>query len=230
MALKTPRERAHFGRKKGHKLRPSRAARFETLLPAVAIDLAGPAGDAPADQFPPHIETIHLEIGFGGAEHLLHQARNRPRTGFIGCEAFEDGMAKALSGIEKYGLENVRLHFGDALELVNWLPDQSIARAYLLYPDPWPKRRHWKRRFINKQRLADLVRILRPGGELRFASDISSNITWTLAHVAQNRSLQWKAQRAADWRLPWEDWISTRYEQKAIRDGRRPAYMIFERG
>ena len=229
MSIKSPDTRAHFGRKKGHKLRAARAGRFETLLPKLAIDLDRPAPETLSTLFPGAVEAVHLEIGYGGAEHLLQQARLFPKTGFIGCEAFEDGVAKALAGIESLNLDNVRLHFGDAIDLVHWLPDQSIDRVYLLYPDPWPKRRHWKRRFISRERLEDLVRILRPGGELRFASDISSNITWTLAQAARNPLLQWRGMRPSDWQAPWGEWISTRYEKKALREGRRPAYFIFER-
>jgi len=227
--MKPLEARAHFGRKKGYRLRASMAARFETTLPAVRLDLAASGAAALTAQFSERIRTIRLEIGFGGAEHLLHQAQLYPDIGFIGCEAFEEGVAKALAGIERLGLDNVRLHFGDALEVLHWLPDESIERAYLLYPDPWPKRRHWKRRFVSRDRMTGLARILRPRGELRFASDISSNIAWTLSHAARTPSLSWRGERAADWRMPWEDWISTRYEQKALREGRKPAYFIFQR-
>lgn len=221
--------RAHFGRKKGHKLRAAQAERFESLLPKLTIDLGTSGPQALKAQFSRPVDAVWLEIGFGGAEHLLHQAKLNPHIGFVGCEAFEDGVAKALAGIDRHGLDNILLHFGDAIDVVQWLGDCSIDRTYLLYPDPWPKRRHWKRRFINTERLAGLARILKPGGEFRFASDISSNITWTLSHAARNPQLRWRGECAADWRQPWEDWISTRYEQKAIREQRTPAYFVFER-
>jgi len=226
--------RAHFGRKKGHKLRAAQAERFQSLLPKLALDLNTPPPNLPRAQaldalFSRPVEAIWLEIGFGGAEHLLHQARLHPEIGFLGCEAFEDGVAKALAGIDEHGLDNIRLHHGDAIDVLHWLGESSIDRLYLLYPDPWPKRRHWKRRFISPERLADIARILKPGAEFRFASDISSNITWTLSHVARNPHLRWRGTCAADWRQPWGDWISTRYEQKAIRERRTPAYFVFER-
>lgn len=233
---KHPQEnRAHFGRKKGHKLRSSMAERFKTLLPGLTIDISSLKSGGLASCFPASIKSVRIEIGFGGAEHLLHQARLYPDVGFIGCEAFEEGVAKALAGIEKNGLDNVRLHFGDAVDLLVPLADLpqneslQIDKTYLLYPDPWPKRRHWKRRFVNADRVALIASLLRPGGELRFASDISSNITWTLAHIAQNPDLIWNGERAEDWQTPWKDWLSTRYEQKALREGRRPAYFIFQR-
>jgi tRNA (guanine-N7-)-methyltransferase len=226
----TSREpRAFFGRRKGHKLRPQQAALFDTLLPRLALDLEHPVPADPAALFPHAVDALHLEIGFGGGEHLLAEAEQHPRTGFIGVEPFVNGMAKALAAIAARGLANIRLHFGDAIFLLAWLPDNALARVDLIYPDPWPKRRHWKRRFVQDATLAEIARVLRPGGEFRFASDIPDYAAWTLQHGLRARDLEWTAARADDWRQPWPGFTSTRYEAKAKRAGRRPCYLIFRR-
>jgi tRNA (guanine-N7-)-methyltransferase len=222
-------ERAFFGRRKGHPLRQRQAALFDTLLPRLALDLATPA---PADLrtlIAPAADEVRLEIGFGGGEHLLAQAAAQPRTAFIGCDAFVNGMAKALAGIEERGLANLRLHFGDATELLQWLPAASLARVDLLYPDPWPKRRHWKRRFVQDASVAAFTRVLRPGGEFRFASDIPDYVAWTLVRVLRAPDFTWTAERADDWRKPWPGYGGTRYEAKALREGRTPCYLVFGR-
>ena len=221
-------QRAFFGRRKGHALKPRQAALFETLLPQLALDLTKPAPGDLRTLFA-SADTVRLEIGFGGAEHLIEQARNSPRIGFIGSDAFVNGVAKALAAIEAYRLDNVRLHHGDASELIDWLPEASIARVDLLYPDPWPKRRHWKRRFIQDESLKRLARILKFGGELRFATDIGGYATHALARVLRSPDFQWIAERANDWRKPWPDFSGTRYEAKARREGRTPAYFTFRK-
>jgi tRNA (guanine-N7-)-methyltransferase len=221
-------QRAFFGRRKGHPLKPRQAALFETLLPRVTLDLSKPA---PADlrALFADADAVRLEIGFGGAEHLIAQAVANPRIGFIGSDAFINGVAKALAGIEEHKLVNVRLHFGDASELLDWLPAGSLARVDLLYPDPWPKRRHWKRRFIQDETLKRLARILKKGGELRFATDIADYAVYALARVLRSHDFEWTAERADDWRKPWADFGGTRYEAKAKREGRVPAYYIFRK-
>ncbi len=222
-------QRAFFGRRKGHALKPRQAALFDTLLPRLALDLGKPA---PADLralFDEPPDSVRLEIGFGGAEHLIAQAQAHPRGGFIGSDAFLNGVAKALTAIDEHKLANVRLHFGDASALIDWLPAGALARIDLLYPDPWPKRRHWKRRFIQDDSLKRLARILRPGGELRFATDIADYADYALARVLRSPDFVWTAETAADWRKPWEDFSGTRYEAKAKREGREPAYFIFRR-
>ncbi|HEX2216771.1 MAG TPA: tRNA (guanosine(46)-N7)-methyltransferase TrmB [Xanthobacteraceae bacterium] len=223
------RKGAFFGRRKGHRLREHQAALFETLLPRLKLDLTTPAPRELGALFPNAAEAVRLEIGFGGGEHLLTQADTNPETGFVGCEPFVNGMAKALAGIEARGLANIRLHFGDAAELIDWLPVGSLARIDLLYPDPWPKRRHWKRRFIQEDRLAQLARLLRPAGEFRFATDWPDYAAWTLALVQRSRELEWTAERADDWRQPWQGYVTTRYEAKARREGRAPCYLVFRR-
>jgi tRNA (guanine-N7-)-methyltransferase len=222
-------QRAFFGRRKGHPLKPRQQALFDGLLPKLSLDLAKPA---PADLralFPSAVGAVRLEIGFGGAEHMVAQAQADRQTGFVGTDGFLNAVAKALAGIEEAKLTNVRLHFGDASELLGWLPEASLARIDLLYPDPWPKRRHWKRRFIQDDSLRRLARVLRPGGELRFATDIADYAVHTLARVLRSPDFVWIAECADDWRKPWQDFASTRYEAKARREGRVPAYFVFRR-
>jgi tRNA (guanine-N7-)-methyltransferase len=221
-------QRAFFGRRKGHPLRPRQAALFDTLLPKIAIELGKPAPSDLRTLFN-GVEQVRLEIGFGGAEHLIAQAKANPRTGFIGSDGFVNAIGKALVAIEDDALANVHLHFGDASELIDWLPQASLARIDLLYPDPWPKRRHWKRRFIQDDSLTRLARILQPGGELRFATDIADYAAYALARVLRSQDFMWTAQCAEDWRKPWDGFSRTRYEAKAIREGRVPAYFIFRR-
>ena len=219
---------AFFGRRKGHPLRSRQAQLFETLLPRLAIDLRAPAPNL-ANLFPLAVDDVHLEIGFGGAEHLIARAKAAPRTGFIGAEPFVNGIAKALAAIDAEALANIRLHHADAVELLDWLPPASVGRVDLLYPDPWPKRRHWKRRFINEDNIARLARVLRAGGEFRFATDWPHYAEWTLMRLSRASAFAWTAGRADDWRKPWPDFIRTRYEAKAIREGRVPCYLIFRR-
>jgi tRNA (guanine-N7-)-methyltransferase len=222
-------DRAFFGRRKGHPLRAHQAALYETLLPKLALDQSRPAPRDLRSLFPVPVDDVRLEIGFGGAEHLIAQALANPRTGFIGSEPFVNGMAKALAAIEHHGLKNIRLSAGDATHLLAWLPAGTISRIDLLYPDPWPKRRHWKRRFVQDESLARLARLLKPGGEFRFASDIPGYVSWVLARALRSDQIEWTAERADDWRKPWPDFAGTRYEAKAKREGRTPAYLAFRR-
>jgi len=221
--------RAFFGRRKGHPLKARQAALFDTLLPRLALDLSKPAPADLAALFPQTPDTLRLEIGFGGAEHLIAQAQANPRSGFIGSDGFLNAIGKALVAIEDHALGNIRLHFGDAGELLGWLPVAAFARIDLLYPDPWPKRRHWKRRFVQDGSLRQFARILRPGGELRFATDIADYAAWTLARIMRSPDFVWTAERAEDWRMPWPEFSGTRYEAKAKREGRAPCYLTFRR-
>ena len=219
---------AVFGRRKGHKLKPRQAGLFETLLPRLALDLETAAPNQLRTLFP-SADSVRIESGFGGGEHLMAEAAQHPRTGFIGIEPFINGMAKALAVIDERQLTNVRLHHGDATDVLAWLPPGSAERFDLLYPDPWPKRRHWKRRFVQDETLAAMARVLRPGGEFRFASDIADYVAWTLMRLTRSPDFAWTAERADDWREPWSGWSGTRYEAKAKREGRVPAYLIFSR-
>ena len=219
---------AFFGRRKGHALKPRQAALFETLLPKLAIDLAKPA---PADlrTLFDGVDSVRVESGFGGGEHLMAEATAHPNTGFIGIEPFINGMAKALVAIDERKLSNIRLHHGDATDMLAWLPKSSLARFDLLYPDPWPKKRHWKRRFVQDKSVAEIANAVRPGGEFRFASDIPSYIEWTLTRLLRSPDFIWTAEQADDWRKPWPGFTRTRYEAKAVREGRTPCYLIFRR-
>jgi tRNA (guanine-N7-)-methyltransferase len=226
---KAARAGAFFGRRKGHRLRPHQAALLDTLLPRLAVDLAEPAPADLSRLFPVPVDEVRLEIGFGGGEHLIGEAERHPRTGFIGVEPFVNGMAKALAAIEARNLANVRLHFDDAVLLLGWLPSGSLARVDLIYPDPWPKRRHWKRRFVQDRSVAAIARVLRSGGEFRFVTDIPDYAAWTLERLLRSSDFTWTAERADDWRRPWAGFASTRYEAKAQRAGRVPCYLIFRK-
>jgi tRNA (guanine-N7-)-methyltransferase len=221
-------DRAFFGRRKGRPLRPHHAALIEHLLPRLALALDQPAPNDLA-LFRHSVDAVRLEIGFGGGEHLVAQAGAHPRLGFIGCEPFINGMAKILTLIEAGGHDNIRLYAGDALALLAWLPPASLAGIDLLYPDPWPKRRHWKRRFVQDRTVAMMARALVGGGAFRFATDIADYAAWTLAHLARCSDFCWTAERAEDWRRPWDGFCPTRYEAKAKRQGRAPCYLVFRR-
>jgi tRNA (guanine-N7-)-methyltransferase len=216
-----------FGRRKGHKLRDHQAGLMAELLPALTVDITQPA---PADLrmlFDGGIEAVRLEIGFGGGEHLVAEALAHPQIGFIGCEPYINGMAKILVQIEAHNIRNIRLVAGDAAELLNWAPAQSLKRIDLIHPDPWPKKRHWKRRFVQDATLAQMTRVLVPQGEFRFVCDIESYVAWTLWHVTRSPAFVWLAERADDWRLPWPNYTMTRYGRKATREGRKAAYLMF---
>jgi tRNA (guanine-N7-)-methyltransferase len=173
-------------------------------------------------------KPVWLEIGFGGGEHLVHQAQSHPEVGIIGCEPFINGVAMLLGKLRRAGAGNVAVHPGDARDLFDVLPDASIDRAFLLYPDPWPKARHHRRRFVTPEHLEPLVRALKPGAILRIATDIPDYVRQTLEEVPR-AGLTWLAEGPEDWRQPWSDWISTRYEQKALREGRTPHYLTFRK-
>ena len=213
-----------FGRKRGRKLSTRQERLIAQVLPKLAVDLSKPAG-AVAEFRPQPYADVWLEIGFGGGEHLLWQATHNAAVLLIGCEPFVDGMAKALDGVETGGLGNVRLHADDARPLLRWLPPGSLGRCFILFPDPWPKRRHVKRRLVSPSTLALVARALRPGGELRIATDIGDYARTAMLAVAATPQLRWTATRAADWRERPADWPQTRYEAKAIREG-RPRYFL----
>ena len=221
------RDTAFYGRRKGHALRAHQARLFEELLPRLRVQPDALAN--PAALFPRPVKEIWLEIGFGGGEHLAHRARENPDIGFIGCEPFVNGMAKLLAAIESENLDNIRLYDSDAAHVIEGLPNASIARAFLLYPDPWPKRRHHKRRFVSDEMLTKLARIIRPDGDFWFASDIDHYVGWTLARILRSPDFAWPATSARDWQAPYETWPGTRYEAKAKREGRIPSYLRFKR-
>jgi tRNA (guanine-N7-)-methyltransferase len=223
------RDGSFFGRRKGKTLRPRQREALENVLPGLLIDVTEPSPEHLAALFPVPVGAIDLEIGFGGGEHLLHEARSSPGTGFIGIEPFENGLAKAVTVIGREDIRNVRLFDRDAAILLDWLPAESLSRIDLLYPDPWPKMRHWKRRFVAPQNLQRIVRCLKPGGLFRFASDVDAYVKWTLREVGRSDRLIWTADRLEDCRQPWPGWPGTRYEAKAVAEERRTAYLVFRR-
>jgi tRNA (guanine-N7-)-methyltransferase len=218
-----------FGRRKGHRLRVHQADLIENLLPHLALDISGPPPPDLATLFDPKAEGVRLEIGFGGGEHLIAEAQANPTTGFIGCEPYVNGMAKILSAIEAHNIGNIKLFAGDAAELLAWAPAHSLTRIDLIHPDPWPKRRHWKRRFVQDLTVAAMARVLKPPGEFRFVCDIGDYVAWTLQHLKRSPDFIWTAERAGDWRRPWEGYTMTRYGRKAEREGRRAVYLRFRR-
>jgi tRNA (guanine-N7-)-methyltransferase len=215
---------AFYGRRKGKRLRAAQDDLVRTFLPRLRID-----PQSPQKTFDEPPSALWLEIGFGGGEHLAAEARAHPEIGFIGCEPFVNGVAKLLAAIDRDRLRNVRIWDRDATELIARLPPGSIGGASLLYPDPWPKRRHKKRRFISDESLAALGRVMAPGAQLRFATDIDDYAGWALARVLRSRAFRWTGERPEDWRRPWPGWPGTRYEAKALSEGRRPIYLTFER-
>jgi tRNA (guanine-N7-)-methyltransferase len=218
-----------FGRRKGHRLRAHQTDLIKHLLPRLSLDIGGPRPPDLAGLFGAPVDAVRLEIGFGGGEHLVAEARAFSNTGFIGCEPYVNGMAKILAQIEAHSIGNVRLFAGDASELLAWAPEHSLARIDLIHPDPWPKRRHWKRRFVQDTTIATMARVLKPDGEFRFVSDISDYCAWTLAHFSRSPDFVWTAERASDWRGPWPDYTMTRYGRKAEREGRQAAYLRFRK-
>ncbi len=217
------------GRRKGRPLSPARQALVDRRLPELLIDTDQAAPKTLDRLFSSDVRTFRLEIGCGGGEHLVHQASGAPDVGFIGVEPFEEGLAKMVAAVDERQLTNVRLYDDDAALLLDWLPAGSLGRVDLLYPDPWPKRRHWKRRFISAENLDRISRALHTGGELRVATDITDYADWTLLHLLPREDFEWTARRADDWRLPWQGWPGTRYEAKARRAGRSSTYLIFRR-
>ena len=219
--------RAVYGRSRGKTLRANHARLVAELLPRLEVDTAAlAAGESPFD-FP--ARELWLEIGFGGGEHLAARARENPDIGFIGCEPFVNGVAKLLAANDEAGLLNVRVRAGDARALIEATPTASLSRIFILYPDPWPKRRQHKRRLMDEETIAELARVARPGAELRFATDIDDYAGWTLHRFLASPDFRWDARRADDWRIPWEGWTPTRYEAKARAAGRSSAYLTFIR-
>lgn len=206
-----------YGRRKGKPLRRHHSGLVETLLPRITVDIANPLAGTEVPRW--------LEIGFGGGEHLAHQAALNPDVSLIGAEAFLNGVAKLLAHVEEAELNNVHIFHGDARALFEALPDGAFERIYLLYPDPWPKERHKKRRFVSDANLKQFHRLLAQGGLFLFASDIPDYVDWTLEHVARHGGFGQEGAKDQ----PFENWTRTRYEAKAIREGRVPAYLTFRK-
>jgi tRNA (guanine-N7-)-methyltransferase len=246
-----------YGRIKARTLKPRQAGLMDTLLPHLAvpvegaIDVAalfspspfagegreGGTGAGLADfgasaptpgPSPQGGGELVLEIGFGGGEHLVTQASAHPERRFIGVEPFLNGVASCLRHVEESGVTNVRLHQGDAREVIARLPDACLELCYILFPDPWPKARHHKRRLIQPEFLSELARVLKPGAEVRFATDWANYASWTLWHFTRDARFVWTAERAEDWRKPWPGHVTTRYEAKKLGDC-APVWLRFLR-
>lgn len=224
--------RNFYGRFKGKTLRDRQYKLLDEDLDALS---PGPVGwEENPDRNPLDLNSLFgardlwLEIGFGAGEHMVHQAAQNPDVGIIGCEPFLNGVAMALGKIRKAAVQNIRIHPGDVRNLFDVLPRASVARAFLLYPDPWPKKRHHRRRFVTPEHLEPLAQVLKPGAIFRVATDIPDYVRQTLEEVPR-AGFEWLAEGPDDWRQPWSDWISTRYEQKALREGRVPHYLTFRK-
>ena len=237
------RRQTLHGRRRGKKLRAGQQSLLETLLPTIAVALpAEPAispegvvgesghkidlaalfgGTLPAD-------GVWLEVGFGAGEHLVWQAEHNPTVGLIGCEPYVNGVAKCLAHIVRTGVGNARLFTDDARFVMAALPPRSLDRAFVLFPDPWPKSRHQKRRFVQRDNLDVLARLMKPGAELRLATDDPSYLPWMIEHACVHPSFEWLAERPADWRGRPTDWPSTRYEQKMLA-GHKPVFLRLRR-
>jgi len=210
----TPGPLRSYGRVKGRPLRANQARAMADAAPRLAI----PDGPLDLPALFPGADVFALEIGFGGGEHLAAQAAQRPDWGFLGVEPFLNGVAKAISAVEAAGLANVRLRQGDVRDLLPQLPDGALERVDMLFPDPWPKTRHWKRRLVQPALLAEIARVLRPGGAFRFATDWAHYAAWTLERLLAEPRLAWTAETARDWREPWPGHTPTRYQEKCLGD------------
>lgn len=224
--------RNFYGRFKGKGLRKSQEAFLNEDLAGLS---PGPVGwEENPERKPIDLEAcfgnrdIWLEIGFGGGEHMVHQAARNPEAGIIGCEPYINGVAMLLGKIREAQVENLAVYPGDVRNMFDVLGDNAISRAFLLYPDPWPKKRHHRRRFVTPEHLEPLARVMKPGSIFRVATDIPDYVRQTLEQVPRH-GFEWLAERPADWREPWDDWLSTRYEQKALREGRTPHYLTFRK-
>lgn len=219
-----------YGRRKGFKLRNRQQQLVEDLLPQVSVPLP-PEGQGldPASLFDAPVREVWLEIGFGKGEHMAALAAANPDIGFIGCEPFQTGVVGALNHIDEKNLSNIRIHMGDALEVLERLPDASLGRVFLLHPDPWPKARHAKRRFMNPGPLDMVARKLRPGGEFRVATDHPIYMEWTVMQMNRRDDFLWTAEKPADWEVRPEDWPATRYGLWAESEGRPIWYFRYLR-
>jgi tRNA (guanine-N7-)-methyltransferase len=218
-----------FGRRRGRRLSDRQARLWRELLPRVAVTEETPELSQPERLFGVPVRTVWLEIGFGAGEHLLWQAEHHPDAGILGCEPYQAGVSKVLAALERRQSGNLRLYSDDARSLLRRLPAACLARVFVLFPDPWPKRRHWKRRLLSEATLAELARVMQPAADLRVATDIADYAEWILLAVRRQGSFRWTAEGAADWRQRGEDWPPTRYEAKAKSAGRRCSYFRFQR-
>jgi len=213
-----------YGRIKARPIKPRQAALLENLLPTIRV----PAEPFDPRALMPQAKAVWLEIGFGGGEHMAAQAARHPDVLILGAEPFQNGVASALRHIDEQGLTNLRIQAGDAREMLARLPQGCAARAFILFPDPWPKTRHHKRRLIQADTVTELARVLAPRATLRFASDWADYVDWALERISANPAFRWTAGRADDWRSPPGDHVTTRYEEKRLGDC-APVFLDFER-
>jgi tRNA (guanine-N7-)-methyltransferase len=218
-----------YGRRKAKPLSARKERLLGELLPQLRLDLEKPAPSRLEKLFTVPVGDVWLEIGFGSGEHLLWQAAHHKDAGCIGCEPFVNGMGSLLGAIEDCGIETIRVHDGDGRDVLAWLPDGSLGRIFLLFPDPWPKKRQLKRRLLSAETIGEFARVLRPGGAFRFASDNGDYAAQALLLAKQSGAFAWTALRAADWRERPADWPETRYERKALGEGRKCTYLSFSR-
>ena len=224
--------RNFYGRIKGKALNAAQHRYLEEDLPRLSV--AGITREENPERTPLDMQELAggrplwLEIGFGGGEHLVHQALQNPDVQFLGVEPYVNGVAMLLGKMRKAGVRNIKLHMGDARNLMDVLPDEAVSKAFLLYPDPWPKLRHHRRRFVTPEHLIPLNRCLKTGTKFRVATDVEDYVRQTLQEVPK-AGFDWLAEGPKDWRAPWGDWISTRYEKKALREDRTPHYMTFRK-
>ena len=218
------------GRRHGRKLRRGLQGLLDELLPRIAITLpeAGAQLDL-SDLFGSQPRRLWVEIGFGAGEHLVWQAKANPEAAFLGAEIYVNGIAAALRSLEREGLSNIRILQGDGIALLDALPDASVERVTALFPDPWPKARHHKRRLIQAHTLDRMARVMRDDAELRVATDHRDYLRWILDHTARHGEFVWTADGPSDWRVRGDDWPATRYETKAIEQGRMPVFLRFLR-
>lgn len=225
MSDEQSRDLRSFGRRRSRRLTDRQSSLLDSLLPQVSLNLADPPPGDLRDLFRQDVDQVWIEIGFGGGEHLIWQAKNNPNVGIIGCEPFIDGTVKVVDAVADGPLHNVRLYPDDARDVLRWLPAASLDRCFILFPDPWPKKRHNKRRLVSVPTLDLLARVLRPSAELRLATDIGDYARTILLALAQCGAFQWTAQRPQHWRSRPADWPETRYEGKAIKENRRSYYF-----
>ena len=218
-----------YGRRKGHRLSARKTRLLDELLPKLRLDLETPPPAPLTSLFPGSHSHVWLEIGFGAGEHLVWQAQANPHIGFIGCEPFINGVATLLGEIDARKLANILIHDGDAREVLDWLADASLDRIFLLYPDPWPKARHHKRRLMSPRTLAAFARVMNRDAQLRVASDSGDYVRTTLEAVFAGKDFEWLAEGPGDWRSRPPDWPQTRYEKKALGEGRKAHSLIFRR-
>ncbi|UYN94979.1 MAG: tRNA (guanosine(46)-N7)-methyltransferase TrmB [Enhydrobacter sp.] len=224
------RRRTLYGRRRGKKLRAWQESLLGTLLPRLELKLPAPPQELDLEHLFGRVPPlgIWLEVGFGAGEHLVWQAEQNPDAGLIGCEPFINGVAKCLSHIERAGVANIRLFTDDARLVLAALPERSLSRVFVLFPDPWPKVRHRKRRFVQRATLDTLARLMKPGAELRLATDDQDYLAWMVEHACLHEAFEWLAERPADWRERPADWPPTRYEQKMLA-GHKPVFLRLRR-